>query len=129
MFVIARASVHIPFFMDGRPFASIEGGLPGLGGARDPLLLDGSFLMPAESELRLSPAHPTLILDHGADPVLTAARGGPADFVRLTTPTGIKSMMRLGYDYAAALHHKDGLEVLRPIARRQPSASSHLVVP
>lgn len=103
------SSTHIPFFMDGRPAAKFRGRR----------CIDGSFLLD-ESHLKIfhdkDPSHPTLILDHSKDTEL-GAKG--IDFVKLTTPEGIKNMMRLGYRAAQRMHEEGAFEMLEPLRIRR----------
>lgn len=118
------ASVHIPFFMDGRPLTRLTMAA-GQQQQRRQLrrVLDGSFLM-REEELLLPQGAgkgggPVVVLDHSQDEELRR-EGGPADFVTLLSPDGVKALMRMGYQYARRRDRAGHFEPLRDSLRRRP---------
>ncbi|EIE27184.1 hypothetical protein COCSUDRAFT_45766 [Coccomyxa subellipsoidea C-169] len=83
------ASAHIPFFLDGRPFASFRNKLYIDGSVTDFLYYDNSELLKCNGD--------AFILDYTQDELLSTTR---LDFVKLRNPEEIKHLIDAGYAYA-----------------------------
>jgi len=79
------ASVHLPWFLDGKFVSNF----------RNQPHIDGSFL--ANRNDYFSESKKVIIIDYSMDPVMSAKA---KDFVKLTSPEGIYSMIKRGGDYA-----------------------------
>lgn len=86
------ASCHIPWFLDGQPFARFDGGV----------YVDGSFRARRDDYLRVSPrnagaawdADKPIVIDPADDP------RAPRDFLTLRSPEGVRDLYDLGRDFA-----------------------------
>ncbi|BDA50930.1 probable 1-acylglycerol-3-phosphate O-acyltransferase Pnpla3 [Coccomyxa sp. Obi] len=83
------ASAHIPFFLDGRPFASYRGKLYIDGSVTDFLFYDNSELLKCNGD--------AFILDYTQDKLMQTTR---LDFVKLRNPEEIEQLIAAGYAYA-----------------------------
>jgi hypothetical protein len=90
------ASVHIPWFLDGRLVRYY----------RDRPHIDGSFLSKPTDYVPHPPAAkpPTLVLDGKDDPFFV--NKNPLDFVEALTPEGIYGLLAKGKKYAAGMEEK-----------------------
>lgn len=110
------ASVHIPFFLDGKPWSKFRG-------AR---CVDGSIAAPRDVvDLTKSGLLdvPALLVDHIADPVI-AARTTATAFVELTTYEGLTKMVSEGYAYMSSEVRRGVYDGVAEAARAEVQAQA-----
>jgi len=97
------ASVHIPWFLDGKLTTTFRGNQ----------YIDGSFWVEPELFLPARPNPPTLILDHKMDPILKDKN--LLDAVGLVAPEGIWSLLEQGKTYAKTMDEQSNLFEIIPM--------------
>jgi hypothetical protein len=93
------ASVHIPWFLDGRPLATYRGAP----------CVDGSFLARRGHYLPGRPQD-ALVLNYADDPAYRS--GGLLDFVEAVSPDGIYGILRDGERFARRLEEQGAFRIL-----------------
>jgi predicted acylesterase/phospholipase RssA len=93
------ASVHIPWFLDGKLFTTY----------RDTPCIDGSFLAKDHHYLPSRPQD-TLLLNYMDDPAY--GKSGPLDFVEAVSPEGIYGILRDGERFAQRLEEQGAFRIL-----------------
>ena len=94
------ASVHVPFFVDGRPTASFRG----------VACVDGSLRALLQPLPQLTEG---CRINHHDDPRMRAKYRHASDFLRLVSPAGVREMMAWGEAYVDGVDAAGGLEALR----------------
>lgn len=103
------ASVHIPFFLDGRPLFTYKGGQ----------YLDGSawdFITGSNSELLQCQGEACLV-DYFLDDQLEYSR---LDFIKLSSLLEVEALMESGYQWAMRTDAKGGFSQLETVRRAAP---------
>eukprot|EP00285_Hemiselmis_virescens_P005159 CAMPEP_0173397866 /NCGR_PEP_ID=MMETSP1356-20130122/39718_1 /TAXON_ID=77927 ORGANISM="Hemiselmis virescens, Strain PCC157" /NCGR_SAMPLE_ID=MMETSP1356 /ASSEMBLY_ACC=CAM_ASM_000847 /LENGTH=92 /DNA_ID=CAMNT_0014357221 /DNA_START=9 /DNA_END=283 /DNA_ORIENTATION=+ len=89
-------SVHVPFFLDKKPWKDFRGGV----------YIDGSvtsLLRGKQWHVKKNEPMPTFTLDHKDDTVLTTKDWG---FLETLSPRGFREMYDLGYRHMEELHDR-----------------------